>query len=89
MRERFQGRDIERVERIIGRALTKFGRAEVGHRWQEPRECLSRTGIRDEQRVFATARGVQHFGLVPPHAPIAASKPCGNFGRNFRLRSDA
>ena len=86
MGERLERRDIERVE-PIGRCLTlQPRRAEGGQRRQEPRQRLACAGIRDQQSVASRIARREHFGLMAPHAPVAASEPGFDF-RRYRGRA--
>ena len=67
--ERFERRDVERVERVGGLLN------EVADRRKEAGEGLSRARGRDQQGVAAATGDLEHFELVPARPPAACRKP--------------
>ncbi len=68
-RERLQGRDVERVK--------PFARVfrQIDQRRQEACQRLAAAGRRDQQRVLAGARGLQHGKLMRMRRPAARGEP--------------
>ncbi|GAM03979.1 hypothetical protein MBENS4_0977 [Novosphingobium sp. MBES04] len=75
MRQRLERRDVQRVQPFGRRRFLQPRRCEVAKRGQETCERLARAGIGNEQGMVSGIGGLQHLGLVAPHAPVAACEP--------------
>ena len=71
-RQRFERRDIERVQ-PLGRLL-----GQLADRRQEARQRLAGAGRRDQQRASSSPRELQHFELVAPRLPALGIEPAVN-----------
>ena len=86
VRERLEGRHVERVQAARRRCAAEARGAEVGQRGQEAGERLVRPGVGDQQRVPPPIARREYRRLMPPHAPAARAEPCLDLGRDRGVR---
>jgi hypothetical protein len=85
VRQRFQRRDIQRVQALGRRGSVQPRWAERGERRQESRQRLPRPGIRDQQHVLSGIVRRQHSRLVRTDLPTPPGEPHVDFRRDAQL----
>ena len=78
--QRLERRDVERVQAPGGPGLVQLDQAR-----QEPAQRLAAAGGRDQQRVAALAREVEHLRLMAAQLPAAGGEPITKDRRQWRL----